>query len=65
MEGFTLALNNHDDIICNCMTITRGEILESISNGNINIDAIGEDIDAGLICESCHEDIEKIIENRN
>jgi len=65
MEGFTLALNNHDDIICTCMTITRGEILESISNGSKNIETIGEDIDAGVICESCHDDIEQIIKNRN
>ncbi|PLX10188.1 MAG: hypothetical protein C0598_10865 [Marinilabiliales bacterium] len=65
MNGFTLSLNDHNEIVCSCMAITRGNILESISNGNNTIELIGSDIEAGLICETCHEDIEQIIKDRS
>ena len=54
---------NSDDIICNCMQITRGEIIDSIlNNGKVTVEAIGEITEAGTVCGSCHEDIQDIID---
>ncbi len=54
---------NADDIICNCMQITRGEIIDSIlSDGKVTVEAIGEITEAGTVCGSCHEDIQNIID---
>lgn len=62
MEGLSLAYNDHDEVVCTCMSITRGEILESISKGAESIDAVGADIDAGVVCESCHAQIQRMID---
>ncbi len=52
----------NDDIVCNCMQITKGEIIEAIKAGNLQtIDEIGEETEAGTVCGSCHDDIEEII----
>lgn len=52
-----------DDIICNCMQITRGEIIEAIKGGELKtIEAIGEETEAGTVCESCHDDIQEILD---
>lgn len=61
-ENFRLVEKDIDDVICNCMQITRGEIIEAISDGGLKtIDAIGEEIEAGTVCESCHDDIQDIL----
>ncbi len=51
----------NDDIVCNCMQITKEEIIEAIKAGNHTIDDIGEANEAGTVCGSCHDDIEDII----
>jgi bacterioferritin-associated ferredoxin len=52
----------NDDIVCNCMQITKGEIIEAIKACNLKtIDEIGEETEAGTVCGSCHDDIEDII----
>ncbi len=52
----------NDDIVCNCMQITKGEIIEAIKAGKLTtVDEIGEANEAGTVCGSCHDDIEEII----
>lgn len=52
----------NDDIVCNCMQITKGEIIDAIKAGNLkSIDEIGEETEAGTVCGTCHDDIEDII----
>lgn len=52
---------DNDEIICNCMQITRGEIIEAIKAGKHTIEEIGDETEAGTVCGSCHDDIEDII----
>jgi len=51
-----------DEIICNCMQVTRGEIIDSAKKGFTTIEGIGEDTEAGTVCESCHDDIQDILD---
>lgn len=52
-----------DEIICSCMQITRGEIIECITDkGAVTVEAIGMLLEAGTVCGSCHEDIQEIID---
>lgn len=45
------------------MQITRGEIIEAIKGGELKtIEAIGEETEAGTVCESCHDDIQEILD---
>lgn len=63
MEGLKLLIKDNDEVICNCMQITRGEILEAITdNGLITVAAIGEETEAGEVCESCHDEIQEILD---
>lgn len=56
----------NDEIICNCMQITRGEIIEAIkSNGLKTADEVGDETEAGTVCGSCHDDIEDILKEIN
>ena len=55
---------SNDDIICNCMQITKGEIVEAIKAGNLTtIDEVGDATEAGTACGSCHDDIEEILKD--
>jgi NAD(P)H-nitrite reductase large subunit len=53
---------DREETICNCMQITRGEIIDSINNGSNTIEAVGEDTEAGTACEACHDDIQEILD---
>ena len=57
---------NNDDIVCNCMQITKREIIEAIKAGNlVTIDEVGDASEAGTVCGSCHDDIEEILKEVN
>lgn len=57
---------DNDEIVCNCMQITKGEIIEAIKNGNLKtIDEVGEATEAGTVCGSCQDDIEDILKEIN
>ena len=57
---------SNDDIICNCMQITKGEIVEAIKAGKLTtIDEVGDATEAGTACGSCHDDIEEILNEIN
>ncbi len=48
------------------MEISRGEIIEAIKvNKLITVDEVGDATEAGTVCGSCHEDIEKILKTIN
>lgn len=56
----------NEDIVCNCMQITKGEIIEAIKAGNLtSIDEVGEESEAGTVCGTCHDDIEDILNEVN
>ena len=53
---------DREEVICTCMQITRGEIIDSIQNGSTSIEAVGEDTEAGTACGACHDDIQEILD---
>lgn len=56
----------NSDIVCNCMQITKGEIIDAIKTGNLTtIDEVGEELEAGTVCGSCQDDIEEILNEIN
>lgn len=57
---------DNEEIICNCMQITRGEIIEATKlQGLKTIDEVGDETEAGTVCGSCHDDIEDILKEIN
>ncbi|RLD40425.1 MAG: (2Fe-2S)-binding protein [Bacteroidetes bacterium] len=57
---------DRDEIICNCMEITRGEIIDAIKNNNLKtVDEVGDATEAGTVCGSCQDDIEEILKDVN
>jgi len=57
---------DNDDLVCNCMGITRGEIIEAIkTKGLIMLEEVREETEAGTGCGSCLEDIESILKEIN
>lgn len=62
-EGLKIVEKDNDEIICNCMQITRGEILEAINNNGLTtVEGIGKETEAGEVCESCHDEIQEILD---
>lgn len=52
----------NDDIICNCMQISRGEIIAAIKEkGAKTFEDIQNATEAGTVCGGCQDDIEDII----
>jgi NAD(P)H-nitrite reductase large subunit len=39
--------------VCHCMSVTLGDILESIKEGNDTLEALMEATEAGTVCELC------------
>ena len=55
-----------NEIICNCMQVTRGDIVKAIKDKALQtLEEIGEETEAGTGCGSCLEDIEKILKEVN
>jgi len=54
---------SNDTIVCNCMQITRGEIVKAILENNIKtIEELQEATEAGTVCGNCIDDLEAILE---
>ncbi len=57
---------DRDEIICNCLQVTRGEIIDAIKEKSCQtVGEISEETGAGTGCGSCIEDIEKILKEIN
>lgn len=56
----------NNDIVCNCMDITKGEIVDAIKKNNLKtVDEVGDELEAGTVCGSCQDDIEEILKEVN
>ena len=54
---------DREEIICNCMDITRGTIIDAIKNNNLKtVDEVGDATEAGTVCGSCQDDIQEILD---
>ena len=55
-------MKDREEIICNCMGISRGEIEDAIINDNCDtLEKIQDKTEAGTVCGTCVEDIEDIL----
>jgi bacterioferritin-associated ferredoxin len=55
-------MTNREDIVCNCMGVTRQEIENAIKNeGCDTLEKIQDKLEAGTVCGVCVDDIEEIL----
>lgn len=52
-----------DDLICICMTVTRGEIKEAIRNGARSVDELKSTLFCCTGCGTCQSRVEAILES--
>jgi NAD(P)H-nitrite reductase large subunit len=52
-----------DDLICVCMTVTRGEIKQSIAKGNHSVDALKSDLLCCTGCGTCESRVEAVLKS--
>lgn len=50
-----------DEIICNCMSVTYGEIVDAIAAGAKTLDSLQEATQAGTGCGGCVPRLEDIL----
>ena len=55
---------NRDQIICPCLDITAGQIMDAYKEGAKSVEAIKEVTGAGTACGACLDEIEELIDNR-
>ncbi len=53
----TVAMGEPKDLVCYCMAVERGKIVEAIHSGLKDIDAISKKTSAGSICGACRPKI--------
>ncbi|NUM87998.1 MAG: (2Fe-2S)-binding protein [Bdellovibrionales bacterium] len=51
-----------EDLICVCMTVTRGEILEAIRRGITTIEGLKAELFCCTGCGTCEPKVRKILE---
>ena len=57
---------DRNETICNCMDVTRGEIIDAINeNGLKSVEEVGETTGAGTGCGGCQELIQEILDEIN
>ena len=52
---------NRDQIICPCLDITAGQIMDAYKEGAKSVEAIKEVTGAGTACGACLDEIEELI----
>ena len=51
-----------NEIICNCMEVTRGQIVKAIKEkGCKTFEDIQNETEAGTVCGACEDDIQDIL----
>lgn len=54
---------DRDEIVCNCMGVTAGEIQDAIEGGASTVEQVQEATGAGTVCGGCLEEIQKMVED--
>lgn len=55
-----------NDILCNCMDITKGEVEDAITGKKLTtVEQVQEETEAGTICGACVDDIFVLLEELN
>ncbi len=50
------------EVICNCVGVTKDQIVEAKRNGAKTVEEIGDVTQAGTICGVCVDDIQEILD---
>lgn len=57
---------NRDEIVCPCISLTRGEIMDAIKEQGLHtVEEVGRATQAGAVCGACVPDIEEILREVN
>ena len=57
---------NGDEIICNCMEVTKSTIIKAIKDKGLKtVEEVGEATEAGTVCGGCQDDIQVILDEIN
>jgi len=56
-------LMSDDDLICICMTVTRGEIKQAIQEGHTTIEALKATLMCCTGCGTCEQRVLKVMED--
>ncbi|MDR2848812.1 MAG: (2Fe-2S)-binding protein [Bacteroidales bacterium] len=57
---------DNSEIICHCMQVTRGDIIDAIKAGNLTtVEQVGEATDAGTGCGGCQSVVQEILDEIN
>ena len=57
---------NDNEIICNCMGVTRGEIIKAIKEKNLKtVEEVGEGTEACTGCGGCQPELQEILDEIN
>lgn len=54
-------MSDMDEMICECVGVTKGEIVEAVKAGATTLEAIATETTAGTVCGSCNDRISEII----
>lgn len=50
-----------DQVICPCLDISAGQIMDAYEDGSTTLDAIQEATGAGTVCGACLDQIEELL----
>lgn len=53
---------DNDEIICSCMSVTNGMIIDAVNNGADTLEKVQEATGAGTVCGACLEDVKQLVE---
>ncbi len=53
---------NLDKIVCNCMSVTNGQIKDAVDSGATTVEEVQDITGAGTVCGACLEDVERLVE---
>lgn len=51
-----------DKIVCNCLSITNGQIKDAVKNGARTLEEVQDATGAGTICGACLEDVQHLVD---
>lgn len=54
---------NLEEIVCNCMGVTKGMIKEAVEAGANTLEEVQEATGAGTVCGACLDDVKQLVES--
>lgn len=49
-------------IVCNCMSVTNGDIKEAVYSGASTLEEVQEATGAGTVCGGCIDDVQRVVD---